>query len=585
MIINHNMGAINAQRNMGINSGAASKSMEKLSSGLRINRAGDDAAGLSISEKMRAQIRGLDQASTNAEDGISMIQTAEGALNETHSILQRMRELSVQAGNDTNAETDRAAIQEEINQLTSEINRIGNTTEFNTQKLLKGDGSTNLKGINADLTAVTTSVAGTDASSTEAISTVNLGAIADGKQLTVNINGTDFKINFASDATDDTKAGEVTTVSDTEISINIGNTTIVEGDALDSKVSESVGKALQEMIDKNDSLKDNFKVTTNSAGAISVEALKTGDYSGSKGNITIKSDLGAAAQVSVNGGAAAASTAAGTMAQGTNTDATAASKTIDLASVSATADDIKALIGTGMTIGDQQIEFYDSDAGAYTGKGIGISIKGVTDEATLVDAIITQTKGKLEDVTLSKSGTGNNLVVTSNEKGLNSKVEVSNGGVNKNIEVKLQVGANENQSMTISIGDMRSEALGLVGTGDGFTKDATVTDGTDNKNIENALDVSTAANAGKATTVINDAIQKVSNQRSSLGAYQNRLEHTINNLDTSSENLTAAESRIRDTDMASEMSEYSKNNILQQAAQAMLAQAKSAPEQVLQLLR
>lgn len=584
MIINHNMGAINAQRNMGINSGAASKSMEKLSSGLRINRAGDDAAGLSISEKMRAQIRGLDQASTNAEDGISMIQTAEGALNETHSILQRMRELSVQAGNDTNAETDRAAIQEEINQLTSEINRIGNTTEFNTQKLLKGDGSTNLKGINADLTAVTTSVAGTDASSTEAISTVNLGAITTGKQLTVNINGTDFKINFASDAADDTKAGEVTTVSDTEISINIGKTAIVEGDALDSKVSESVGKALQEMIDKNDSLKDNFKVTTNSAGAISVEALKTGDYSGSKGNITIKSDLGTAAQVSVNGGAAADSTAAGTMAQGTNTDATAASKTIDLASVSATAD-IKALIGTGMTIGDQQIEFYDSDAGAYTGKGIGISIKGVTDEATLVDAIITQTKGKLEDVTLSKSGTGDNLVVTSNEKGLNSKVEVSNGGVNKNIEVKLQVGANENQSMTISIGDMRSEALGLVGTGDGFTKDATVTDGTDNKNIENALDVSTAANAGKATTVINDAIQKVSNQRSSLGAYQNRLEHTINNLDTSSENLTAAESRIRDTDMASEMSEYSKNNILQQAAQAMLAQAKSAPEQVLQLLR
>lgn len=585
MIINHNMGAINAQRNMGINSGAASKSMEKLSSGLRINRAGDDAAGLSISEKMRAQIRGLDQASTNAEDGISMIQTAEGALNETHSILQRMRELSVQAGNDTNADTDRAAIQEEINQLTSEINRIGNTTEFNTQKLLKGDGSTNLKGINADLTAVTTSVAGTDASSTEAISTVNLGAITTGKQLTVNINGTDFKISFAADGTDDTKAGEVTTVSDTEISINIGKTAIVEGDALDTKVSESVGKALQEMIDKNDSLKDNFKVTTNGAGAISVEALKTGDYSGSKGNITIKSDLAAAAQVSVNGGVAANSTAAGTMAQGTNTDATAASKSIDLASVSATADDIKALVGTGMTIGDQQIEFYDSDAGAYTGKGIGISIKGVTDEATLVDAIITQTKGKLDDVTLSKSGTGNNLVVTSNEKGLNSKVEVSNGGVNKNIEVKLQVGANENQSMTISIGDMRSEALGLVGTGDGFTKDATVTDGTDNKNIENALDVSTATNAGKATTVINDAIQKVSNQRSSLGAYQNRLEHTINNLDTSSENLTAAESRIRDTDMASEMSEYSKNNILQQAAQAMLAQAKSAPEQVLQLLR
>ena len=138
MIINHNLGAINAQRNMGINSGAAAKSMEKLSSGLRINRAGDDAAGLSISEKMRAQIRGLDQASTNAEDGISLIQTAEGALNETHSILQRMRELSVQAGNDTNNTSDRSQIQKEIDQLTEEIDRISNTTEFNTKKLLNG---------------------------------------------------------------------------------------------------------------------------------------------------------------------------------------------------------------------------------------------------------------------------------------------------------------------------------------------------------------------------------------------------------------------------------------------------------------
>ena len=141
MIINHNLGAINAQRNMGINSGAAAKSMEKLSSGLRINRAGDDAAGLSISEKMRAQIRGLDQASTNAEDGISMIQTAEGALTETHSILQRMRELAVQSSNDTNVSTDRAAIQAEMDELVKEVDRIANDTEFNTQKLLDGSFS------------------------------------------------------------------------------------------------------------------------------------------------------------------------------------------------------------------------------------------------------------------------------------------------------------------------------------------------------------------------------------------------------------------------------------------------------------
>ena len=145
MIINHNLGAMNAKRSMGINSGAASKSMEKLSSGLKINRAGDDAAGLSISEKMRAQIRGLDKASTNAEDGISLIQTAEGALNETHSILQRMRELSVQASNDTNTTDDRDAIQKEITQLTSEIDRIATTTEFNTKNLLDGSFSGSLQ--------------------------------------------------------------------------------------------------------------------------------------------------------------------------------------------------------------------------------------------------------------------------------------------------------------------------------------------------------------------------------------------------------------------------------------------------------
>ena len=145
MIINHNMNALNAHRNMGINNVNNGKAMEKLSSGLRINRAGDDAAGLAISEKMRGQIRGLDQASRNAQDGISLIQTAEGALGETHSILQRMRELATQAANDTNVDVDRKEIQKELNQLTTEVNRIGNTTEFNTKKLLSSSTSKEVK--------------------------------------------------------------------------------------------------------------------------------------------------------------------------------------------------------------------------------------------------------------------------------------------------------------------------------------------------------------------------------------------------------------------------------------------------------
>ena len=300
MIINHNLNAMNAHRNMLSNTSAAAKSQEKLSSGLRINRAGDDAAGLAISEKMRGQISGLDQASRNAQDGISMVQTAEGGLNETHAILQRMRELAVQAANDTNVSTDRTAIQGELNQLTSEINRIGNTTEFNTQKLLNG-------------------------------------------------------------------------------------------------ASTVVGQTLT---------------------------------------------------------------------------------------------------------------------------------------------------------------------------------------------VTLQIGANASQTFTAQIGDMRAQALGIASTGSNsaFSANGTLTDLSAAAN-EFALNVGSTAAAQSAVTTINTAINKVSSERAKLGAYQNRLEHTIANLNTSSENLSASESRIRDVDMASEMMNFSKQNILTQAAQAMLAQANQAPQGVLQLLR
>lgn len=579
MIINHNMGAINAQRNMGINSGAASKSMEKLSSGLRINRAGDDAAGLSISEKMRAQIRGLDQASTNAEDGISMIQTAEGALNETHSILQRMRELSVQAGNDTNADTDRSAIQEEINQLTSEINRIGNTTEFNTQKLLKGDGKTNLDA--TKLVSAGKLQNGAEATATQAsqTATITKEAVAT-NTAKFTLNGIDLTVTFTASASNggvagDNKGYEVT-----------GTAAKVAVDATSSASTTATGirDALQQMIDKNDTLKGKYTVSGTGA-AVTVTAVAGEAFDGAAGVI------GAAAFTGITATGA-------TAASGTNTAAIAASKTIDFSSLTgadatATNKNIEALIGKGMTINGQQIEFYNANDGAYTGDAIGINVSTALANSTnankageLVKNIAEQLGTKIEGINVSQGGTATDLIIKAAVAGKNGNdIEVSDGGIQKEFEVKLQVGANENQSMTISIGDMRSEALGLVGLGDGFTKTATVTDGTNATNVENALDVSTAANAGKATTVINEAIQKVSNQRSSLGAYQNRLEHTINNLDTSSENLTAAESRIRDTDMASEMSEYSKNNILQQAAQAMLAQAKSAPEQVLQLLR
>ena len=417
MIINHNLGAINAQRNMGINSGAAAKSMEKLSSGLRINRAGDDAAGLSISEKMRAQIRGLDQASTNAEDGISMIQTAEGALTETHSILQRMRELSVQSANDTNVSTDRAAIQAEMDELTKEVDRIATTTEFNTQKLLDGSFS----------------------------GTFQIGA-NEGQKMDLNIGKMD--------------------------SASLGLTSTVE-------ISETKD------LTADSNIKD---------GTYTVEGTNIKD---TNGNIVGSTD------------------------------------------------------GAKLTFNTKDTTFTDSKI-----------LNGATVE--IKDGKVTVTN-KLDTATAAKN-------LTSLAPG---SYEVKGTNLIKDGEL---VGTVDTGNKKIILNDKTEIAEADLGFADGKLKDGV-------KFTVNGSDVSTQKNAAGTIETVNAAIEKVSTQRSKLGAVQNRLEHTFNNLNTSSENLTAAESRIRDTDMASEMSEYSKNNILQQAAQAMLAQAKSAPEQVLQLLR
>lgn len=393
MIINHNMNALNAHRNMGVNNTNAGKSMEKLSSGLRINRAGDDAAGLAISEKMRGQIRGLEQSSRNAADGISMIQTAEGALNETTNILQRMRELAVQASNDTNTSSDREEIQKEIDALTEEVDRIANNTEFNTQKLLNG----NKNGVGGDI--------------------VNAA---------VNAEQGQFEVSFA---VAELKQGAKLTID--------GETyTITTGDAQD--------------------LATTFKNSL---------ATKFTDY-----------------------------------------------------------------------------DFTVTAAGKIT---------------------ITQKAGKEADKeSMRISLDGKTATVKVNKKGVSAKEEEVSEG-----KAHVQVGANAKQSMSIEIGDMRAKALGI--------KD-------DNGD---SLSVKSAEEANKAIEAFDAALNAVSSQRANLGAVQNRLEYTISNLDNTAENLTSAESTLRDVDMASEMMEYSKNNILNQAAQAMISQANQQPQNVLQLLR
>lgn len=404
MRINHNLMSMNTNRQLGVNRGATQKSLEKLSSGLRINRAGDDAAGLAISEKMRGQIRGLDQASRNSSDSISLIQTAEGALNESHSILQRMRELSVQSANDTNTDDDRKELQAEVKQLVSELDRIANTTEFNTKKLLDGSA----KGVAAEVA----------------------GSVKVNNNSAVQLDATALK--GLSDA-----AGTGAQVDGAYMIIRVADNDAAGFSDTDYKVIGPDGKEVQ----------------------------------GTKITITDDNTITFDASVLTNGGATATFT-----------------------------------IGT-------------------SGNGL--------DKQMAVGESITFVLGKHEDSS--------------------SKLDDSIMG---------QIGANSGQTMFISIGSMKADDIGV--------KD---------------VDISSKWGAATAIETVNNAISKVSHQRSSLGAIQNRLEHTINNLDTASENLQASESRIRDVDMAKEMTEYTKNNILTQAAQAMLAQANQQPQSVLQLLQ
>lgn len=418
MIINHNMSALNTLRQMGTNEKATSNSLEKLSSGLRINRAGDDAAGLAISEKMRGQIRGLDQASSNAQDAISMIQTAEGGLNETHSILQRMRELAVQASTDTNTTSDRIALQDEMKQLTSEIDRIANTTEFNTKKLLNGDlkGATDLVrgSLNLEKTFANGDVTIKAVLSTAAVNTKDLELFNKDEVIHINVVS---GAQIASVAKSSTFSFSATTVLG-----NIKGTDITISNDGSNKV----------------------------AFVIKAERLMVS--SGTLSSVNIRLEIG-------------------------------------------DADKLKA------------------------GDSITLSLKAV-----------------------EKAVNGNNAAVA-------------------------QIGANAGQNLKIGIKAMDSKTIGV--------RDLS----------GNALDITSQKNADGAVSLVNNALERVSTERSKLGALQNRLEHTINNLGTSSENLTAAESRIRDVDMAKEMTTFQKNNILNQAAQAMLAQANQQPQGVLQLLR
>ena len=405
MVVQHNLTAMNSNRMLGVTTNKQAKSTEKLSSGYKINRAADDAAGLSISEKMRKQIRGLTQASSNAQDGISAVQTAEGALNEVQDMLQRMNELAVKAANGTNSEDDRNYIQDEVNQLIKEIDRVSTTTKFNETYLLKGD----------DTTAATVA---------------------------------------------DTKVVEVT------------------------------------------------------AGAAGAAQKYTIDFSGINAPTEGKSDV-----------------------------------TMSLA-----------------------------------GKTYSVTVEAGDTQENIVDKFVNAINadqldgGAIGKFTAAKNG--NNITLTAAKEGVDTLIKDENAEFNASgiLTLDLHVGADSTADNQISV-DIKQMSAGVLGlkTGKSTTtaaeKDTLLVNGSNDDNARKAIDT------------IASALQEVSKQRSALGAAQNRLEHTIANLDNVVENTTSAESSIRDTDMATEMVKYSNNNILAQAGQAMLAQANQSNQGVLSLLQ
>lgn len=564
MVVQHNMSAMNANRMLNISTTAQSKSTEKLSSGYRINRAADDAAGLSISEKMRSQIRGLNKASDNAQDGISLIQTAEGALNESHSILQRMRELSVQAANGTETDDDREAVQNEIEQLQSELTRISETTEFNTMKLLDGSqekGKTEFTYSSSQAGAFGT-VEGSAGSYKAAAISGAIKATGDGKDgddsLTYKLSYTDgegksheISIDFKlvadeTDAASTSPAGKGYLVASdgtkyaTANGFDAGTTGITVKEVTDAIFAEL----------KKTGLADSFKIEQGTDNTLTFTAKATG----TKEPVVTHAAYG----TTVNGivGADIATTVAATAASDDTVYMNAGSQ--------------KAYTGAKTENIDEHIFEVDGKKFMFATK-TGID---AMDKKKYSDVTIVESAGATPDnaeakkmANLISQKTGLKAYTAADSTSLGTEAD---GGFiaikpsaadSKGIE--LQIGANEGQTMKFSIGDMSAEALGVE---------------------KDDINLSTQDGAKKATTTIDEAIKKVSSQRSELGAIQNRLEHTISNLDTAAENTQTSESRIRDVDMADEMVEYSKNNILAQAGQSMLAQANQSTQGVLSLL-
>ena len=487
MVVQHNLTAMNSNRMLGITTKSQAKSTEKLSSGYKINRAADDAAGLSISEKMRKQIRGLTQASSNAQDGISAVQTAEGALNEVQDMLQRMNELAVKAANGTQSEDERSYIQNEIDQLTTEIDRVAETTKFNETYLLKGDQD-NEK-------AYTYSYA--TATGKAATATMSTTASTKGSKIT--------NMTFKTTASADEQNEVAKLIRDQGINVQYS-----------SKDSATTGKVV-----------NSATVSLNGTDKYTVTNTKGNDYSikDAKGN-----EIATFTLENANLGE---KDKADAITPGTETFT--ASK--------ATA---------GYKDGDT-VKYYDKDGNGIPENALSKYFSSTTNAAGTVSSTVKA------DAPLVYDALGNKIDAAVAD--ISAKQDLTGA-----LTLTLHVGADatSNNQISVNLDAMSAKGLGVNGL---------KVDGTDDTNAKGSIET------------IKEAIQKVSTQRSALGAVQNRLEHTISNLDNVVENTTSAESQIRDTDMATEMVKYSNNNILAQAGQAMLAQSNQSNQGVLSLLQ
>ncbi len=538
MVVRSNVMAVNAFRQLGMNNSQVSKSLEKLSSGFRINRAGDDASGLAISEKMKAQIKGLETASSNCQDGISLIQTAEGALTEVHDMLNRMVELCGKAANGTmDSVVDRPALQQEVEQLKDEINRIAKGTNFNGTFLLNGDLTGNVGGAGSvTIDALESGATVKENAATAGTFTSGTGfatgtaALKDGDKVSMSFSYTDAKGNEKSvdvSLTADLKTGKLIAADGTKYDFGTVTSGTNDYKLTDVQQAEIFAKELGKKVG------DTFKVTANTTDKkLKFEAVTPGADTAAKG-ITYSIDNGTTIKQS----------AVPADAAGTN-----ASQEFNLTNYAE---------GEVFTINGQKFAFAKDAAAADTfDKDVNVVIQKAT-------AIGTGDFTNMAALIQQKTG----VKATADDANKKITFEGTAGSTGNGLVLQIGDTAEDYNEMTVSIQNMDAASLGIDG-----------------------VDISTREGGSAALAMLRNAegggaINTVSTVRARLGALQNRLEHTINNLDVAAENMTSANSRIRDTDMAKQMMEYTKMNVLTQAAQAMLAQANQQPQSVLQLLQ